>query len=268
MMQTQARQQNDVQGHWIPISYSIGLMFRRKRLFGLSFLLFGLTVLLTWGGYQLAIDFVDSLTRDFFAHAPDPGTILGWIKHKGWIAAEWLYSIISRIVSFYLAFLIAYTISTPGYSFLSSSAEKVHAGQHFDADATFTFLGVLIDIWEGFKVALLGVLVTIVALMVNVVPAIGQAAAFVLYVFYSALMFVDYPASRRRWSLGRKLGWIRVHSQPMFRLGLLPALVSMIPVLNIFVIAMLFPLLTIHSAVNFAEIETASKLKSTYRRER
>jgi len=261
-MQTQARVHYPENGRWIPLTHSIGLIFRKKRLFGWSVLLFAVTVLLTWGGYQLAIDFVDSLTRDFFSHAPDPGTIMGWIKNKGWIVAGWLYSIISRVVAFYLAFLVAYTISTPGYSFLSSCAEKIHAGEYFDEDAAFTIGGILIDMWEGFKTAMLGVLVTIIALMINVIPGIGQAAAFVLYVFYSALLFVDYPASRRRWSLGHKLGWIRQHSQPMFRLGLLPALVSMIPVLNIFVIAMLFPLLTVHSAVNFAEIETTTRLSA------
>jgi len=242
------------------MTHSIGLIFRKKRLFGLSVLLFAVTVFLTWGGYQLAIDFVDGLTKSFFAHAPASDTIWGWIKNKGWIVAGYLYSVISRIVAFYLAFLVAYTLTTPGYSFLSSAAEKIHAGEFFDEDAAFTVGGILVDIWEGFKIALLGVLVTIIALLLNMVPAIGQAAAFVLYVYYSALMFVDLPASRRRWSLGHKLRWMRYHSQPMFRLGIFPALISMIPVLNVFVIALLFPLLTIHSAVNFAEIETAVKV--------
>jgi CysZ protein len=72
-------------------------------------------------------------------------------------------------------------------------------------------------------------------------------------------MFVDYPTSRRSWSLGRKLRWLRTHSSPSFRLGVLPALISMIPVVNIFAIALLFPLLTVHTTLNFSAIERAEK---------
>jgi CysZ protein len=77
-------------------------------------------------------------------------------------------------------------------------------------------------------------------------------------------MFVDYPASRRGWSLGRKLHWLRTHSSPAFRLGVLPALISMIPLLNIFAIALIFPLLTVHSTLNFSAIELAKKTPATF----
>jgi CysZ protein len=247
---------------WIPLSTSLSLMFRRKRLFGWSVLLFLITIVLTWIGYQVTVDFIDGWTGNFAATAPATDGILGWIKHKGWVAASWLFLIVSRIVAFYLAFLFAYSLSTPGYVFLSTAAEKLYAGKHFDAEANFSVAGFFSDIFEGIKIAFFGILVTIVALFVNFIPGIGQIVVFLLYTYYSALMFVDYPASRRSWSLGKKLRWLRTHSSPAFRLGVLPAVISMIPLVNIFAIALLFPLLTVHTTLNFSAIERAEKSSS------
>ena len=256
------KQHNSTQSHtalWVPLSSSLAFMFRRKRLLGWSLILFVITVALTWVGYMFTVDFMDDLTANFFASAPSTDTIWGWVKHKGWLVGSWLFIVISRIVAFYLAFLLAYSLTTPGYVFLSTAAEKLYAGKHFDPDASLTVSGFFIDVFEGIKIAFFGILVTIVALFINFIPVFGQAAVFLLYTYYSALMFIDYPASRRRWSLRKKLAWLRTNSSPSFRLGILPALVSMIPVVNILGMALLFPILTIHSTLNFAAIEAAKK---------
>lgn len=253
---------------WIPLSHSLILIFKKKRLFAWSTILVLLTVGLTWLGYLLTVDFMDELTRSFMNTAPATDTILGWIKHKGWIVGKWMFIFVSRIVAFYFAFLIAYSLTTPGYVFLSSAAEKLHAGEYFDPDANFTVLGFFRDIIEGIKIALLGIVVTVFALLINFIPVIGQAGVLLLYTYYSALMFLDYPTSRRRWSLGKKLGWLRHHSSPAFRLGILPALISMIPILNIFAIALIFPLLTVHTTLNFSAIEVSKKHNSEARRKK
>lgn len=258
-MEKQHHESHGPVAQWQPLSRSLWLIFSRRRLFSWSLLLVVLTILLTWLGYQLAIDFLDELSSQVLPEIQDSDTILGWIKHKASIAGGWLYHIVSRILSFYLAFLIAYTLTTPGYAFLSSSAERIHAGKDFDPDAGFTIGGVLIDIFEGMKIAFFGILVTIVALFVNFIPAIGQVTVFLLYTYYSALMFIDYPASRRRWNLKRKLAWLYNHSSPSFRIGVLPAIISMIPIINIFAIALLFPVLTVHATINYSEIEIAKK---------
>ncbi len=244
---------------WIPLSRSLVLIFSRIRLLGWSFGLFLVTISLTWIGYLITVDFIDQLTGNFTATAPATDTILGWIKYGGWLVSSWLFLIVSRIVAFYLAFLLAYSLSTPGYAFLSTAAEKMFAGKNFDADANFSVVGFFADIFEGLKIAFFGIVVTFIALLVNFIPVIGQAAVFLLYTYYSALLFVDYPASRRHWSLGRKLRWLRRHSSSAFRLGVFPALISMIPLVNIFAIALLFPLLTVHTTLNFSAIELAGK---------
>lgn len=234
-------------------------MLSRKNLFGWSLILFVITIGLTWLGYQLAIDFIEDLGGNLLPASPAAEGIWGWIKHKGWVGMTWFYLFVSRIVAFYLAFLLAYTLSTPGYVFLATAAEKYHAGEDFDPDLNFTVAGFFIDLWEGMKIAGFGIVITFIALFVNFIPAIGQAAVFLIYTYYSALMFLDYPTSRRRWSLAKKLRWLRSNSSSSFRIGVLPALLSMIPILNIFVIALFFPLLTVHSTLNFSAIELANK---------
>lgn len=261
-MQKQLNVKPSSNTEWIPISRSMILLLSRKRLFGLSFLLILTTICLTWIGFLFTVDFIDSLTGSFMTAAPAADTIWGWIKHQGWVVGNWLLLIVSRIVAFYFAFLLAYTLSTPGYAFLSAAAERIHAGDDFAPDAAFTFTGILRDILEGIKIALFGIVVTIAALVVNFIPVIGQVAVILLYSYYSALMFIDYPASRRRWSLGRKIDWLRSHGSSAFRIGFLPALVSMIPLVNIFAIALLFPVLTVHATLNFSAIELARTLST------
>ncbi len=240
---------------YIPLPQSFAFLIRRKRLVGLSLLLFLVTIGITWLGYQLALDFIDSVSGDFFSSPPERVTILGWLQHKGWLILKWLYLFTTRIIAFYLAFIIAYTITTPGYVVLSTAAEKLQAGEKYAMDDDLSLGGVLLDLWEGLKIAGFGIVVTVAALLANFIPLFGQIIAFLLYTYYSALMFLDYPASRRRWSLRRKLGWLGKYRGHCFRLGLFPALISMIPIVNIFFIALLFPILTVHATLNFTSLE-------------
>jgi len=258
-MQKQTNVTSPPYTEWIPISRSFLLMISRRQLLGWSLVLIVITILLTWLGYLVTVDFMDSLTKGFMATGPVPDTIWGWLKYKGWLIGSWLFHIVSRIVAFYFAFLLAYTLTTPGYAFLSTATEKLHAGPNFHIDTGFSFSGIVSDIFEGLKIALFGVAVTITAVFANFIPGFGQIFVVLLYTYYSTLMFIDYPASRRRWSLGKKIAWLKNHNGVAFRIGLLPALISMIPFVNIFAIALLFPLLTIHATLNFSVIELAQK---------
>ncbi len=251
-------QQISVAPKWIPLSHSFAFLMRSKRLLGWSVILTLITIILTWAGYLLTVDFVDGLIGSFFLTRPEAVGIWGWTKYLGWEVMHWGFLIISRIVAFYFAFLIAYSLSAPGYVFLSTATEKKHAGEDFEPDAALNIKGIVIDLWEGFKIGFFGILVTIVALMANFIPGVGQVVVLLLYTYYSALMFVDYPSSRRRWTLGQKLSWLRIHNKEAFRLGIFPALVSLVPVVNIFFIAMIFPLMTVHCTLNFIVIEKNS----------
>ncbi len=244
---------------WIPLSYSFAFLLRSRNLLAWSAILVLVTAAFTWAGYFLTVDLVDSLTGSFFLIQPEAIGIWGWTKYLGWEVMHWGFLIISRVVAFYVAFLIAYSLSAPGYVFLSTATEKRHAGENFEPDAALNIKGLLIDLWEGIKIGIFGIAVTIAALIANFIPGVGQIIVLLLYTYYSALMFVDYPSSRRRWSLGQKISWLKANNKQSLRLGILPALLSLIPLLNIFFIAMIFPLMTVHSTLNFVAIEKGKK---------
>ena len=236
---------------WIPFLSSSAFLFRHVRLLGWSLLLVAATAILTWFGYFEAIKFVDKLTGNFFLLPPERVGILGWLKVQGWVVVKYLFLLISRIAAFYLAFLTAYCLTTPGYVFLSGMAEKIHNRKTGNQSSGFSPQRILIDLLEGVKIGAVGLLVTIAALAINFVPVVGQLLVFLLYVFYSTLMFIDYPASNRSWTLGQKIGWVSKNYRRSFRLGIFPALISMVPVINIIFMALLFPLFTVHSTLNF-----------------
>lgn len=240
---------------WVSLATALGFLFRYPRLLGWSLMLMVLTGSLTWLGYHASVDWMEQVTGSFFSTAPAVERFWHWPILWGWQALKWIFVVLSRVVAFYLAFLLAYTLTTPGYVFLSTWAGNRYIKPQGMVDAPLTGRGMLIDLVEGLKIGGVGLLVTIAALVCNFVPVLGQATVFCLYVFYSALMFVDFPASRYRWSLGEKVRWINRHRPQAFRLGLLPAAVSMIPLVNIVLMALLFPLFTIQATLNFLTIE-------------
>jgi len=245
---------------WVPLSSSAWFILRHGRLLGWSLLLVLVTAILTWGGFLLTTGFIDTFTGSFMQTGPATESWWGWVKYSGWLVAKYLFLFVSRIVAFFLAFLVAYSLSAPLYVFLSTSAEKLFCGDDFEDDEGFTVSGILRDLWEGIKIGGFGIIVTIAALAVSFVPVIGQITVFLLYAYYSTLMFIDYPASRRHWKLGRKLGWIRENGSFSFRLGLIPAVASMIPFLNLILMALIFPLFTVHATLNFYVIEHNKKV--------
>ncbi len=240
---------------WVTLGQATRFLFSSGRLMGWSLLLVAVTLGLTWGGYQLTTALMDQLTGNFFQQGPEVVGIWGWIKFQGWWILKWIFLLLSRLIAFYLAFFVAYTLTTPSYVFLSVAVEKKKAGHDFEEDAPFTLIGVLVDLREGLKIALVGLLLSVLAFGLNFIPIIGQILVILIYSWCSALMFLDYPTARRRWTLGRKMAWLKRHWLATLRLGLLAALLGMIPLVNIFLIAFLFPLFTVHTTLNFMVLD-------------
>ncbi len=211
---------------------------------------------LTYLGFHFGLEYIQHLTGDFFFSAPATDSIWGWIKYGGWYVSKLLFSLVTYVVTFYLAFLLAFSVTTPGYVFLSGATENKQK-KKANVSQPFSIKTVLRDLLEGIKIGGFGILVAILSLFLGFVPIFGQAAVFLIYTFYSTLMFLDYPTSQRGWSLGKKIDWIKTHNTVSFRIGFLPALLSMIPILNIFFMALLFPVLTVHTTLNFLVIEDA-----------
>jgi len=249
---------------WVPLNFSLSFLLRHPRLLGWSFFLVLLTGALTWFGYLLSVDLINQFTGSFFTNPPGVEKFWHWPLLWGWTALKWIFLVVSRMVAFYLAFVLAYSLTTPGYVFLSTWAGNRYSEKAGHGEAALTPSGMLVDLWEGIKIGALGLVVAVAALFANFIPVFGQAAVFVLYVFYSALMFVDYPSSRYRWTLGQKILWVRRHTSQAFSLGLFPAMISMIPLLNIFLMALFFPLFTIHTTLNFLVIEGRKGVAPSY----
>lgn len=239
---------------WVPLTSSAAFLFSKKQLVAWSFLLVIVTALFTWAGFILTTGLLDNLIPDFFSSEPVRDSLYGWAKYLGWLSSKYLFFLVSRIVAFFLAFLAAFSLSAPLYVFLSTTAEKLYCGDLFEADPAMTLKGILIDFLEGIKIALLGMVITVLALVVSFIPIFGQLFVLVLYCFYCALMFLDYPTSRRRWSLGEKITWLQQHRSTALKIGVIPALISMIPILNLFLMALIFPLFTVHATLNFSQI--------------
>jgi CysZ protein len=254
-MNTSAQLSNPPATSWVPLSFSFAFIFRHPRLLGWSLILVLITGSLTWAGYLFSVDLINQLTGSFFTIPPTAEKFWQWPMLWGWTGLKWIFMILTRVVAFYLAFVVAYSLTTPGYVFLSTWTGNRYSQQAGQGEARLSLSGAMIDLWEGVKIGAMGLVVSMVALVANFIPVIGQATVFCLYAFYSALMFVDYPASRYRWSLGRKLLWLRRHHNQAFRLGLFPAMISMLPVLNVFLMALFFPLFTVHTTLNFLAIE-------------
>lgn len=241
---------------WISLPGSAGFLIRYPKLVTVSLMLVVCTGLLTWFGATLSLGFIDSLLGGFFKQPPEIKHFWDHLVVWGWIALKWLFVIVTRVVAFYLAFVLAYCLTAPGYVFLSYLAGNRYSGvRATEGEAGMSLSGVCIDLIEGVKIGMIGFAVTCVALLVNFVPVVGQATAFLIYVFYSALMFIDFPSSRYRWRLGQKIRWVVNHRDKAFRLGLLPAAISMIPFVNILFMALFMPLFTVHTTLNFLTIE-------------
>lgn len=258
-METSQQGQQGAASSWVPLGYSFGFLFKHPQLIGWSLLLVVLTGALTWGGYLLTVDWTQHLTGSFFTTPPATEKWWQWPIMWGWVGLKWTYMLLTRVVAFYLAFSAAYSLTTPGYVYLSNWAGNSYSPEAGKGEAQLSARGALLDLWEGIKIGVFGILIAVLALLLNFLPVVGQAAVFCLYAFYSTLMFIDYPSSRYRWSLGRKIRWLRFHSAQSFRLGVFPALISMVPVLNIFFMALFFPLFTVHSTLNFLTIEGRGK---------
>ncbi len=255
MFQQRQQQQPHFSHKWVTLGSATLFLLRHPKLLLVSSALVVSMGLLTWLVASETLGLIDSLTGHFFTNAPDVQGFWSHPAHWGWVVLHWLFLITSRVIAFYLAFLLAYCLTSPGYVLLSFLAGNRFTGKARAGEAAMTFTGFAVDLWEGIKIGMVGILATTLAFIVNFIPIIGQALAFLVYTYYSALMFIDFPASRYRWHLGQKVGWVFRNTRASFLLGVLPAAITMIPVLNIFLMALLFPVFTVHTTLNYLIIE-------------
>lgn len=212
--------------------------------------------------YHQISSWFTSLTVSFFNKPPVLDAFVDYFIYAGWWIAKVLFKAIVVIVSFYVSFVISYTVCSPLYSFISIIAEDIHFGKP-DADADFTFEGIVEDVFQAMKIAGVTVILSVVAFLINFIPLVGQILAIAVYIWANSLMLIDFPASRRRWPLKRKLLWTKDNVIASVRIGGLPTFLSMIPFVNIIFLAFIFPLLVVHSTLNFVAYENKKEKKQS-----
>ena len=252
-MSEELSKQSGTKTNWIPLRDNLRFLLKHPQLLALTTILLASTILLTFLGYSFVISFFEDLTRAFFKTVPSGKTAWDSVYRFGWYVLQWVYLISTRLIAFYIALLVGYSITAPGYMFLSNSVEKIDETGSMDGEQ-FEIEMLVDDLFEGLKIAGVGILIAIFLFFITFVPVFGIIVAFIVLSFYSALMFIDFPTSKRHWTLSQKFRWIYVHPLVSARLGFIPALVGIIPILNVVFIAFLFPLFTVHTTRNFTLI--------------
>ena len=233
---------------------SIKYLFSNGKLVVASLAAVLFMILLSILMYHQISSWFSSLTVAFFNKPPALDAFLDYIYYAGWWIVKVLFKAIVIIVSFYVSFVISYTVCSPLYSFISIIAEDIHFGKP-DDNADFNFEGVVEDVFQAMKIAGITVLLSVGAFFINFIPVIGQILAIAIYIWANSLMLIDFPASRRRWEMKKKLLWTKENPIASLRIGTLPTLLSMLPFINIILLAFLFPLLVVHSTLNFVAYE-------------
>ncbi len=76
---------------WIPLSYSTMFLLRHKTLLGWSTILVITTWALTYLGFHFGLEYINTLTGDFFFKAPETTNWIGWVKYGGWYIGKILF---------------------------------------------------------------------------------------------------------------------------------------------------------------------------------
>lgn len=201
--------------------------------------------------YHQITSFVTIKTLGFFEVAPAGEGLFSWIYHILKVVSAFLFKMVVNVLSFYLAFVVAYALTSPLYSFISIIAEDIYFGKPKD-DAEFSIPGIIEDIKQALKVTLAAFALGIIAFFAGFIPVLGQLTALVVCFFMNALLIFDFVTSRRRWNFVNKSKWLIFHPALTLKTALLPTLISFIPVLNTILTAFLFPVFVVHATMNFA----------------
>ena len=180
------------------------------------------------------------------------GLIGGWIQ--GWVdilmdwLPEWLHWLgwllrlaiwLAALMVFGLIFTVsANLVGAPFYGFLAARAEAQLTGRKPESrlslmqEATLAVATELRKTWYWlWRAALLGVL----SLLLFWIPGVVPVLWFVFGAWMLSLEYLDYPASNHGLNFAAKRLWLRQHRGLSYSFGSGVALVTMIPIVNLFV---------------------------------
>ncbi len=232
------------------LSETMHFFVEHKILFFYSTMILALTFIVTIFMSSFVISQVHSLTGDFFSTAPKYNTFYTQTLYFLWVAGKFVFNLIIGLIALYVSFIVSYTLSSPLYSKLANITEKFFKGEP-EPSETFSITQIIFDIKEALKVSAIMFFFSIIALFSNFIPVVGQIIAFLIYLFVNALLLIDFSASENRLSLSEKISWIFKHKILSGNIALFPTLISLIPIINIFIFVLIFPFYVVHATLNF-----------------
>ena len=148
--------------------------------------------LIIWGGWHLG-DWIRSLWDS------EHGGWLGWLG----TAVQWVMPIVMFFI--FIGGTIVTLLMSPIYTIISEKTDTALTGRVFSTDAKQTAK----DIWRAIVIALKStikqLLLTLLCLLLNIIPIIGQLASLVLIFtinsYYFGYSFMDYTNERYRRSV-------------------------------------------------------------------
>jgi len=150
-----------------------------------------LAALLIWAGWGLG-DWISSLWDS---------------EHGGWLgflgaAVQWIMPFVMFFVFIFIGGTIVNLLMSPIYTVISEKTDTYLTGREFSSGAKQTAK----DIWRSIVIALKStvkqLLLTLLCLLLNVIPLVGQVASlvmiFVVNAYYFGYSFMDYTNERYR----------------------------------------------------------------------
>jgi CysZ protein len=150
--------------------------------------------LLIWGGWGLG-EWIRSLWDS------EHGGWLGWLG----TAVQWVMPIVMFFLFIFIGGTIVNLLMSPIYTTISEKTDTSLTGRVFSSDAKQTVK----DIWRSVVIALKSTIkqlvLTLLCLLLNIVPIIGQVLSitliFIINSYYFGYSFMDYTNERYRRSV-------------------------------------------------------------------
>ena len=150
--------------------------------------------LLIWGGWGLG-EWIRSLWDS------EHGGWLGWLG----TAVQWVMPIVMFFLFIFIGGTIVNLLMSPIYTIISEKTDTSITGREFSSDAKQTVK----DIWRSVVIALKSTIkqlvLTLLCLLLNVIPLVGQVVSlvliFIINSYYFGYSFMDYTNERYRRSV-------------------------------------------------------------------
>lgn len=152
--------------------------------------------------------------------------------------APWLQALIGVFSAIAVIFLLGWsfawvylTMTSPFQDFISAAVEReIHGVAGPEPEG---WKGFLRSIWQSVVQAIVLTVLTLLFLVVGLVPVLGAIVLFLWSAFALGYAFVSIPSGRMAQRFSERLAFARRHRGAVLGLGVVIAMVSLVPILNV-----------------------------------